>query len=88
MVKAPMHLVPVAGVVGNLTRILWQVEARNFKPRRGKEGEETEMEALKGSESGYFQIPPHHKVVLQMARYIIRLKKEEHEATKGGVMEE
>lgn len=31
LLKAPMHLYPQSGVTGNLTKILWALEAKNYK---------------------------------------------------------
>lgn len=86
--RAPIQLMQSSGVVGNLTRILWQVEAKNFKPRYDPEEGKAPYETWKGKDAQYFQIPPHHKLVLQLARYIIRFDQEERQMQAAALSKE
>jgi hypothetical protein len=60
-------------VTGSLSRILWTVEASNFKfnyEERQESKRQLGMPDLVGLEYNYHHIPPHHKALLQLVQYM------------------
>ncbi len=66
LVKAPMQILSASGVTRGLSRVMWVLESKHYKPKsRTGDPDEKEPEdmLLRGQDRAYFQVPPHHKAI-------------------------